>query len=863
MGTAELGQQTVLDRPWPFVGRERELARVAAALGRPDAAGLLLAGPAGVGKTRLATECARIAEKVGFRCVRVLATRAAAGVPLGALAPLLPADSRRTGPRANWLRAAADAIAGGPGPLLLVVDDAHLLDPASATVVQQLAAPDRAFVVLTTRTGLPAPEPLLALWKDAIVDRLDLAPLTDRDVDRILDSVLGGAIDGAARHELCQASQGNALFLHELVLGGLDAGILRRDAGVWRLARRLASSPRLAELVGARLVDLDGTDRELLELVALGEPLPWEIVAQFADPALVDRLERHGLVQTVQQRSGLQVSLAHPLYGEVLRDELTALGRMAASRRLAEAAAGVGVERVGALPLAVWQLDGGGTVDPEIMTDAARGARRAGNLPLAERLAVAATDAGAGPPARLLHAKVLGERGWPERAESLLAELAGEARTGEERASVAIEQARALLYWRGRGGAAAATLTAGADQLTGPLLDQVAAQHAVIALLRGRLGDALGGTPGPGQAATAAIAAALSGQAARALAYVDRAGRGPEGGEARLARVVALGEAGRLAEAQAAAGGLYDRSVRLHSRTGQAWTALLRGRIELLTGRLRRAEHAFTEGQAIAEELGQLALRRWCCAGVALAAAQREDTARARAAIGQLDAMPDTDLHLLISDELRARAWTARLLGNPVRAGQLLRDAAAQAQGAALAAAAWHDLARTGASDAARPLAELAAGSDNPMVAARAAVVGALGRRDPDALTAAVAEFEEHGALLFAAESAAAAAAEFRRRQDARSAERMAERSHALAQRCEGAVTPALELAGPVAELTSREREIATLAAGGSSNREIADALTVSVRTVETHLQRAYTKLGVTSRTGLATVLRSRGGKPT
>src|SRR2546423_8651325 len=117
MSRAGHGQQAVLDRPWPFVGRERELARVASALGKPDAAGLLLAGPAGVGKTRLATECATIAERVGFRCARVLATRAAADVPLGALAPLLPADSRG-GPHGNRLRAAADAIAGGPGPPL-------------------------------------------------------------------------------------------------------------------------------------------------------------------------------------------------------------------------------------------------------------------------------------------------------------------------------------------------------------------------------------------------------------------------------------------------------------------------------------------------------------------------------------------------------------------------------------------------------------------------------------------------------------------------------------------------------------------------------------------------------------------------
>jgi DNA-binding CsgD family transcriptional regulator/tetratricopeptide (TPR) repeat protein len=870
------GQPMSLDRPWPFVGRERELARVAAALGRPDAAGLLLAGPAGVGKTRLATECATIAERVGFRCARVLATRAAANVPLGALAPLLPADSRRGTPRGNWLRAAADAIASGPGPLLLVVDDAHLLDNASATVVQQLAAPERAFVVLTTRTGLPAPEPLLALWKDAIVERLDLTPLSEKDVELVLDQVLGGAIDGAARHELFQASQGNALFLHELVLGGLDTDILRREQGVWRLTRRLASSPRLIELMQARLVDLDQTERELLELLALGEPLPWEIVGQFAEPAMVDRLERHGLVQTVQQRSVLQVGLAHPLYGEVLRGQLTALGRMAASRRLAEAAEGVGADRLAALPLAVWQLDGGGKVDPAIMVDAAKGARRAGNLSLAERLTAAAIDAGAGPSAGLLHARVLGERGWHDRAQALLAELAELAGSEQERAVIAIERSRSLLYWLGRGADAARTLDEAAARIGGTQRDQLTAHQGLVALMRGELSDALAlaellETASPGQglataAATAAVAAALAGHDKQAMRYVEAAERGPEPGRARLALVVALCESGRLAEADEACDRLYHRSLRMHSRTGQAWVAMLRGRIELLTGQLGRAENAFAEGMAIAAQLGQLVLRRWCAAGIALAAAQRGDTARAGTAIDELDALPAMDLHLLISDELRARAWTARLRGQPVRALELLREAGERATAAgagALAAAAWHDLARLGGTDAAGPLLELATGSDNPLVAARAGAVAAMATHDPLALSSAGERFEAMGALLLAAETTAAAAAEYRRRQDGRAAERLAERAHGLMDRCDRPATPGLSLAGPVAELTSREREIATLAAQGSSNKEIADALTVSVRTVETHLQRVYTKLGVSSRNGLAAVLRSRVRKST
>jgi DNA-binding NarL/FixJ family response regulator len=58
--------------------------------------------------------------------------------------------------------------------------------------------------------------------------------------------------------------------------------------------------------------------------------------------------------------------------------------------------------------------------------------------------------------------------------------------------------------------------------------------------------------------------------------------------------------------------------------------------------------------------------------------------------------------------------------------------------------------------------------------------------------------------------------------------------------------------------LTEREREIVTLAARGLSNREIADRLAVSVRTVEGHLYRAGNKLGVSDRKELRPILEGR-----
>ena len=58
-----------------------------------------------------------------------------------------------------------------------------------------------------------------------------------------------------------------------------------------------------------------------------------------------------------------------------------------------------------------------------------------------------------------------------------------------------------------------------------------------------------------------------------------------------------------------------------------------------------------------------------------------------------------------------------------------------------------------------------------------------------------------------------------------------------------------------VDSLTPSEYRVCEMAADGLSNKEIAQALFVTLRTVEMHLSRAYAKLGITSRRDLSTVL--------
>jgi DNA-binding CsgD family transcriptional regulator len=80
----------------------------------------------------------------------------------------------------------------------------------------------------------------------------------------------------------------------------------------------------------------------------------------------------------------------------------------------------------------------------------------------------------------------------------------------------------------------------------------------------------------------------------------------------------------------------------------------------------------------------------------------------------------------------------------------------------------------------------------------------------------------------------------------------VAARAATLAAQCQPVSTPALVGIDAPAPLTRREREIGALAARGMSSPEIARCLVVSVRTVEGHLYRLFTKLGVSHRDELA-----------
>jgi DNA-binding CsgD family transcriptional regulator len=872
-----------VDVSWPLVGRRVEVEALGAVIGDVGANGVVLAGAAGVGKTRLARETLAQVEAAGRDVEWVAATRAAASIPFGAVSQLLPPGERIGDDRLNTLRRAAALLAerGHRRPLVLAIDDAHLLDDASAALVHLLALRGLAVVLATVRTGAPAPDSVVALWKDGLARRLDLRTLAPEATAELLGLALDGPVDGVTRREVLRVTEGNPLYLRELVLGGLESGALRQVDGVWRWKGGLAGSTRLVELVEARLGALSGTDRAAVELVAWGEPLPLGVLEGLVDEEAVETAERSGLLALERSGRRLLARLAHPLYGEVLRATLPVSRARAVAEQLAVAfGAGALRRRDDLLRVGAWHLEAGVAARPALLLEAAGQAAARFDHELTERLARAAVDAGGGATAIRLLAETLERQGRHAEAVAIMdGELPAQGSDAERSRWASVRAGN--LYW-------------GLEQTTEAeeILHQAAlaedggeeavAMLAWILLFDGRLREAVAvasrvlDRPGaPAQAlvwaSTAAVPALGSlGRLSEALAVAERglaiARAHPEElpwGETQLglARCQLLLGAGRLAEARAIADAGYQAAVADRSPEQTGGWAGFRGLVAKAQGQVATAEASFREAVALLDEQDPYRFMRCCLAELASVAAVRGDQPAATAWLDRAAARQGNANRLFDAWVELDRAWVAAGAGELTRAHRLARHAADMGRASGqftFEVVALHDVARLGAPagvrDRLEELAGLLEGRLAPVLATSAA---ALAVQDGPALDRVAAAFEDLGALLLAAEAAAAAARAHRAAaRDAR-ANASQERAAALAAACQGASTPGLGPGALASTLTTREREVAMLASARTSSREIAARLDLSVRTVDNYLSRVYAKLGVSSRSQLAALLRA------
>lgn len=779
--------------------------------------------------------------------------------------------------------------------VMVAVDDAHLLDDGSAALLLHLATDTSVSVVATVRTGGGCPDAVASLWKEGVAERVDLQPLSEPQAVELVERVLGGPVDHSARRRLFSLTEGLPLYLREVVRAGLDQGVLANEDGTWRWRGNLMGSDRLLALMAAHMAETDGDERQVVELVALGEPVPRDVLGELVPRHAMAAAEAHGFILIDDTTGPSRVRLAHPLYGEVLRARLPTLVAQEHQRRLADAALATGWHEHEPLRAASWWLgSGAATGDPHLLLRAAERAVVLTEWDLAGRLAEAARTSGAGPEATLVRVVAVARGGCLDEAEALLTGFRWGEVDDEIMAEAVLIQA-SLLHWRRARLADARELLAQArERLTGKERARVVAFSAHVALYAGDTDDAVRLA---GEAMTEAgldrDARSLAiGVAALASAFQGRIGEVLDIDEVELqplatpsdgfgplaartdwfpysvspvisvllpAKCLALILAGRFREATELVEGALARLANEEDRAARTVVVLLAASVALKQGHLDRASGLAREALELTQraEHGYGLASRGAAAVLASAAAQMGDPSEAAelertAATRVSTPMEEIELDL-------ARAWLAAARGESTKARsiaeQVVADAAAYAA-PGVEALALVDLVRVGAPEkAVARLAALTPVVDGRLVRATAALATATVGHDGAALDRVSADFEAMDAVLFAAEAAAAAAGAHRRAGRRGSYLGSLGRARVLAARCGWPQTPALrdiDRKPALASLTGREREVVELAARGLTNREIATRLYVSIRTVHTHLCHAYAKLGLSDRDRLA-----------
>ncbi len=303
---------------WPLTGRNAELKAVRAAISSSDVGGILIRGAPGVGKSRIAREALSTAASQGRETRWTVGASSARSIPLGAFAAWAPSGVTDS---VQLLRGVVESLTAAPSnaDVVIGVDDAHLLDDLSMFVVHQIVARGAAKVILTVRDDAPLPTALQEICQVGRFDRLDLAPLPPDETSALLSAALGGSVAPDAAARLWKLTHGNALYLQNIVEQEIADGRIAHERESWRWTGEPNLPPGLTELIESRIGDLPSAVGDVLDVLAVGEPIELATLSRITEAGAVEEADVRGLITVEPAGGGIDVRVAHPLYGEVRR----------------------------------------------------------------------------------------------------------------------------------------------------------------------------------------------------------------------------------------------------------------------------------------------------------------------------------------------------------------------------------------------------------------------------------------------------------------------------------------------------------------------------------------------------------------
>lgn len=869
---------------WPFVGRDQELRTALAALSDPECQGVALIGDSGVGKSALARVLAGTAHSAGRTVRFAFGTRTGLAVPLGAFSRAVTAD---VVDEPAVMLAAAHRNLAKDGRLVLVVDDAQLLDPLSATLVHQLAASRSARLILTIGSDEPLLDAVTALIKERLLVTVHLDPFTREQTGELARAVLAGAVESRLVDELHGRSAGNLLIMRSLLSASIENNALVQTREGWQLRGALHPDRELCDLVELRLHTLSAAELEVVELLATAEVLEWKVLREICDVDAVAKLENRGLIQMVVDESETVAQLNNPVLSDVVSRRAGIVRTRQLNGKLAQAFGnylqqgrrGKKVSDVrGRLRLARFMIHSDLTPDLDVIVAAAADAIAMSNVSLGEELARFAVNRGAGLRAVIVLAKAVSWQGRGDEAEATLADADLDGSAEWLVAQWACLRA-ANLFWVCRRVAAAHRVLADVkSRVTSEASIRLAnALEVTIRFFGGDVAATLDVGPSLCESSRMPVATAWAAvSTASALAVAGRfrevsrlsgalGSASPPGLESHwlnigMAEVMSATAAGDLPAAER----LCERYAAMATGVPQS-----EAKVQAMLGLLRHARGELPAASAAFDAAESLLRQGYPSPWLVLVAARRAQAEGARgnreavaAALRSAENAYGAHVAVFLPELQLARAWQRASEGETVEARGYAAKAARIAQRSGMYAVemrARHTAARFGDRSHSARLEELANILETPFAKAVADHARGWSERDARLLGAAARRFSELGALALAADAAAQAAGEHARQGNRDNTFELKIWACSVASECE-LNTPAVNLVARPAQLSCREREISTLVAAGLSNRQIAEKLVVSVRTVEGHLYRLFAKLGINNRDQLVRLM---SGHPT
>lgn len=866
---------------WPLVGRDTELEDVSDALLDSSCRGAIITGQSGVGKTALAQRIARQLED-SFELVYVRGSALASKMPYGALSFVLSdLDDAIVDNPLMLLRGLQELYERRDDgrQTLILADNLEELDSSSAMALAHLVRVGAVKLIAICQAIDSSPEEFCDLWKDGALRRINVEPLGLASTTQLLSAALDAPVSRAAAASMWHATGGNPLFLQALTREQVDTGEMLERDGVWVAKPMSAPKTRrsMSDWIMVRLRRMPTEEREALELLSVVGAAPLDLLLRFVSSSVVDQLQRKKIIQLHPGEVPL-VRVANGLVGEVVRAQVT-VGR---GRELMRAVAAEGrhfMSGIARMTYANWCLDCGADIDAASLIEAAGLANRLREGTTALRFIHAIPNYSAFPQAVIEEAQAVGVDGDIAGALLILDQFLNTHAAAELEDWVAVRllQCRLLTRSPARYTEAEAlldevrrrlTVEAGAANL-GDLTretDMVAAELAVYngryAELMEEYGDLLNDHSGEQQNH------GMLGWLAEALAMTGRQDDAIRLASSVLSRLVDSGSDALQQEAAVA------RLFKLLVLSGR-WSEC----IEMAASSANHGKESAYDGSA--SEFAEGCLLAYAGRGTealdkllpALSQMRVRDrqhtlpvaeatTAYAYALVGEARASVE---HLE-----RAAHRTERLPWHTGRAAEYFATLATIATKAPVEVAErmleladedramgnhGHELlflcqsVQLGLESAADRLFSSALASQGPFAEVCALYGKGVASKDTHQLLLAAQKAAELGNCRLAADAARLSA---ELAQESGDQVTVAEAGKVL--RDVGAPGVAGRR-GALESLTDRERSIAVLVAEGRTNRDIAQVMCVSVRTIEGHVYRLYSKLGVSSRNQLALLL--------